>query len=310
MSRFTPSRSSPVRTAVSLATSVALYLAVVGATPCGPVPTRLMPDILSEGIRPHSRLEISPDGREIFWSGWIIGDGNTEWMFTSTWREGAWSAPTKLEVNGGQGNGPALSPDGDRLFFGAQRPLEDGGPEFVGIWYADRENDGWGEVRPVEATLDSFGFAGRPSLADNGTLYYLARGMLSDFPAVHRCRFDDGAHTEPELLSGAFAGEIVMDPWIDPSEHFLLLMFDEDLSSRPSFGSSDLFISYHRPDDSWDEPTNLGPTINTEHFDRSPSISPDRKSLIFIRAVGDVFAASDAHFYRVRRLETLARTIE
>ena len=96
---------------------------ILGATR-GPVPVEFMPDILSAGIRPHSRLEFSPDGHKMYWSGYIIGEGNTEWMFSSTWQDGWWTSPVKLQVNDGLGNGPALSPDGDRLFFGAQRHLE------------------------------------------------------------------------------------------------------------------------------------------------------------------------------------------
>ncbi len=258
---------------------------------------RFVADTISNGLRPHSRLEFSSDGRQIFWSGYVIGEGNTEWMFTSTWDGHEWTVPEIIPVNGGLGNGPALSPDGERLFFGAERPLEVGGPPYVGIWYADREGDGWTQVQPVEATLDTTGFAGRPSLSRNGNLYYLVRGSISAIPAVARCRLESGLYLEPELIGGALDGEIVLDPWIHPDEEFLLIMLDADLSDQPNHGSSDLFIVRKRPDDSWGPIVNLGSAVNTKHFDRSPSMSHDGEMLFFIRAVGDIFVESDAHFY-------------
>lgn len=261
---------------------------------------RFLPDTLSAGIRPHSRLEFSPDGRQVFWSGYLIGEGSTEWMFSSTWTGSGWTVPETVPVNGGQGNGPALSPDGTRLFFGAERSLEPGGPRYVGIWFADRTGDGWTDVQPVESTLDSTGFAGRPSLSSNGNLYYVARGTLSELPAVHRCRFEDGVFLEPEILGGGLADEIVLDPWIAPDERFLLVMLDADLSDRPSYGSSDVYIVRMLEDDSWGPAVNLGSVVNTWHFDRSPSMSRDGRYLFFIRAVGDVFVESDAQYYVLR----------
>lgn len=258
---------------------------------------RFVADTLSHGIRPHSRLEFSPDGRQIFWSGYVISEDNTEWMFTSTWGGHGWTVPEIIPINGGLGNGPALSPDGGRLFFGAERPLEEGGPTYIGIWYADREGDGWSQVQPVESTLDTTGFAGQPSMARNGNLYYLVRGSISAIPAVALCRFESGVHLEPELIGGVLEGEIVLDPWIDPDEKFLLIMLDADLSDQPNHGSSDLFIVRKRPDDSWGPIVNLGSAVNTKHFDRSPSMSHDGEMLFFIRAVGDIFVESDAHFY-------------
>ncbi len=74
-------------------------------------------------------------------------------------------------------------------------------------------------------------------------------------------------------------------------------MLDSDLSDQPSHGSSDLFMVRSRSDDTWGPIVNLGSTVNTKHFDRSPSISPDGEMLFFIRAVGNIFVESDAHFY-------------
>lgn len=46
-------------------------------------------------------------------------------------------------------------------------------------------------------------------------------------------------------------------------------------------GSCDLYIAYKNKNGSWSEPENMGRTINTEFWESSPSLSPDKKSLYF-----------------------------
>lgn len=46
------------------------------------------------------------------------------------------------------------------------------------------------------------------------------------------------------------------------------------------FGNFDLYISYNTPQ-WWSEPQNLGPAINTDYWESSPSLSPDKKILYF-----------------------------
>lgn len=45
-------------------------------------------------------------------------------------------------------------------------------------------------------------------------------------------------------------------------------------------GDFDLFISYNTPD-GWSEPVNMGYSINTEYWESSPSLSPDKNTLYF-----------------------------
>lgn len=53
---------------------------------------------------------------------------------------------------------------------------------------------------------------------------------------------------------------------------------------RPNgYGSCDLYASYLRPDGSWSTPQNLGPSINTSHWESQPSLSPDGRTLYFVR---------------------------
>ncbi|MFL5763041.1 MAG: OmpA family protein [Bacteroidia bacterium] len=54
---------------------------------------------------------------------------------------------------------------------------------------------------------------------------------------------------------------------------------------RKGFGSCDIFYSEKYTDksgDKWSKPYNLGPTVNTNHFESQPSFSADGKSLYFV----------------------------
>lgn len=46
-------------------------------------------------------------------------------------------------------------------------------------------------------------------------------------------------------------------------------------------GSCDLYIAYKNKNGQWTEPENMGRNINTEFWESSPSLSPDKKSLYF-----------------------------
>jgi hypothetical protein len=62
---------------------------------------------------------------------------------------------------------------------------------------------------------------------------------------------------------------------------------------------TDIGISYRQPDGSWSAPVRLGPAVNTEAFERFPSLSRDGKFLFFIRSLSRQFVGDQAHFYWV-----------
>jgi outer membrane protein OmpA-like peptidoglycan-associated protein/tetratricopeptide (TPR) repeat protein len=59
-------------------------------------------------------------------------------------------------------------------------------------------------------------------------------------------------------------------------------------------GSCDLYISYLTPD-GWSTPENLGDSINTEFWESSPSLSPDKKDLYFSSRQPDGYGGSDLY---------------
>ncbi len=57
-------------------------------------------------------------------------------------------------------------------------------------------------------------------------------------------------------------------------------------------GSCDLYISY-KTKNGWSEAENLGPMVNTDFWESSPSLSPDKRDLYFASAIGGGFGGRD-----------------
>jgi len=58
-------------------------------------------------------------------------------------------------------------------------------------------------------------------------------------------------------------------------------------------GSCDLYIAYKTKNGSWTEPENLGPMVNTDFWESSPSLSPDKKDLYFSSSQPGGFGGRD-----------------
>ncbi len=58
-------------------------------------------------------------------------------------------------------------------------------------------------------------------------------------------------------------------------------------------GSCDLYIAYKTKNGSWTEPENMGPFINTDFWESSPSLSPDKRDLYFASSRPGGFGGKD-----------------
>ena len=58
-------------------------------------------------------------------------------------------------------------------------------------------------------------------------------------------------------------------------------------------GSCDLYIAYKTKQGTWSEPANLGPMVNTDYWESSPSLSPDKKDLYFASSQPGGFGGKD-----------------
>jgi Tol biopolymer transport system component len=241
---------------------------------------RLAPEILSAERHPHGTLTFSPNGREIYWSA-FVEEGPEQPVFFSIFDGDSLSAPRIATFAPEYAGGPSFSDDGQRILFNSRLPQPGREHALYGI-----------------ATFDSTRSSGQTTLARNGNLYFSSRIWSEPLPKLYRSVFSNGTYAEPEQLEGPINVPSAVDPYVDPDERFLLFAAID----RPDTGgASDIYISRRQEDGSWAEPVNLGLAydVESDYFDRFPSMSRDGRYLFFVRAIGDTFPTYDTHFYWV-----------
>jgi len=184
---------------------------------------------------------------------------------------------------------PALSEDGNRIYFLSNRPpvgredeFQTGSWGFQNIWFADRTVDGWSdpEILPPPVNSDENEFF--PSLTRDGTLYFTRTIRGETLASIYRARPDGNGFAEPELIGADWnRNGSPYNAFIDRDERFLLFCMERE----GSIGTVDYWVSFRNSDDSWSDPVNLGDRVNQAGAAAtSASLSPDGRFLFFARS--------------------------
>lgn len=252
-----------------------------GQTPPGEDPELFAPGLISTALFTRD-VAMTPDGSEIYFSA-IVGMYNITQILCTTRVDGVWSEPEVVSFSGNPDYmdvEPAISPDGQKLFFLSNRPdTLRGTPEGQDIWAVDRVGDGWGEPYNVGPPVNSDAAEFFPSFTTDGTLYFTRTG--GGTTAIYRARFVDGGYSEPERLPDQVNSTAVQyNAFISRDESYLILCTG---AREDCFGGDDYYICFRNDRDEWTEPINMGEKVNTtagrEH---SPYVSPDGKYFFFM----------------------------
>ena len=242
------------------------------------------PGIVSTGLSERD-IAITPEGDEIFFSQFA---GNYTFGAIMRVRRvgGQWQAPEVAPFSGTPGDldlEPALSWDGSRLYFFSNRPDPPRRSERnEDIWVADRlPGGGWSAPRALGAPVNSEHKEYFPSLTRTGTIYFTREDIGSGDSAIFRCRMVDGAWAPAERLPAAVnSGNARFNAFVAHDESYLIYGMT---GRKDSLGSVDYFVAFRRPDDTWSEPVNLGPTVNSPgQHEYSPYVTRDGRYLFFM----------------------------
>ena len=241
---------------------------------------------------------ISADGLELYFASGPNrgGSGGYDlWVATRTSTEDAWGPPANLgpTINSGTHDlWTSISADGLSLYFDSKR-----GPfSKYNIWVTTRasKNDPWQEPVNLGPTVNvSQYYDNSPCISADGlSLYFCSLrpggiGGSGDIWVTKRATKDD-VWGEPVNLGpvvNSNCGE--MGPAI--SADGLMLFFFSGLHvtiagpARPGgFGRGDIWMSRRANKDApWEEPVNLGPSVNTVSHEILLSISTDGSTLYF-----------------------------
>ena len=244
--------------------------------------------IIGEGVISTPQDEfggsLSPDGKTIYfdrsvpahylytmWQSHLVGD--------------KWQSPELMSISGQyRDSDPVLSPDGKKLLFVSDRPVDEVDRHHYEIWICQRsEPDGregnkWSGPKNLGPVVNAHSqyFA---SMASSGNLYF--SGTIADNESeidIFMSEFVNGKYTTPKNLGPAINGKgiVNIEAFVSPDEKFLLI----GAFNRPdSVGSSDIYVSYNR-DGGWSAPLPVT-AINTAAREYSPRLTPDGKRLIF-----------------------------
>ncbi|MHC4532859.1 MAG: right-handed parallel beta-helix repeat-containing protein [Planctomycetota bacterium] len=246
-----------------------------GQEPPGLEPKVFAPGIISLPNRKDRQCRFSHDGNECF----VTISAHTDYtrQINGKWTpfmEAPFEDAAALDMT------PCLTFDDQTLFFISSRHLLDFDTD---IYVTHRTADGWTVPAALPAPISNFAADWEPSITRDGVIYYSSyyQGWGNGMTDIWRVRPVNGEYLTPEHVTPLNSSVRDAGTCIAPDESWI--MFHSERSG--GYGSSDLYISYHGPDDSWTEPENLGAPINSEHSESMPVLSPDGKYLFFRRII-------------------------
>lgn len=187
-----------------------------------------------------------------------------------------WTPATPASFSGRENDShPWLGPDNKTLFFVSRRSCP-GANQAMNVWVVDRSPDGWTAPRPLGSpATDQTVHA--PSVSASGTIY--ASGLI-------RLQWSGDRYLAAEPVMPGIRGS---HPAVAADESFLVF----SARREGGLGGKDLHVAFRDPDGGWTSPRNLGPAVNSESGESSPTLSSDGRVLFFSRS-GDVWWVSAA----------------
>ncbi len=115
-------------------------------------------------------LDVDPKTRDVFDSRNQLG------LFSATWVDGNWSEITPFPYNSDKYSitTPALSADGQRIYFASDMP---GGSGAADLWYCERSDEGWFPPVNMGSDINTRGNESYPFESVSGVLFFASDGL-------------------------------------------------------------------------------------------------------------------------------------
>ena len=181
---------------------------------------------------------------------------------------------------------PSLSADEQTLVFTVLLPIDSGNPEILhnrqeDFYYSTFENGQWSQAQPVGPPLNTPKNEGAQTISADGNLMIFTGCNREDGYGSCDLYYSkkEGDHwTKPQNM-GKPINSAAMETQPSISANGKTIYF---ASNRPGGkGGLDIWISTLSANGFWNEPVNLGDSINTSFDDQSPFIHPDNQTLYF-----------------------------
>ena len=254
------------------------------------IPT-VTPTIFGEGIIStddynEGSIVFNPDMSELYFNRAKPAEGYKHNIYSMKLIDGKWSEPALASFSTNKENKdvhPRISSNGDRIYFGSARPLNDSSKSSgLHQWYVEKNNGVWEAPKLLLPKLFDNDWIMCVSPAINGNLYFTSKekedkleNEASYYAINTNGRYDSIIRmNEAVNLSGKWRAH----PYIAPDESYII--FDAETTDIPN--NNDLFISFNN-NGTWSKARSLGPKINTKISESGATVSPDGKYLFFSR---------------------------
>jgi len=268
--------------------------AYLGQTPPGDIPVKFAPALLRDTGSSFTldRVAFSQDGTEFYYC------VNDAWFSSKNLKvkylefsNGKWNGPKVLNEHY---YAPTFSPDSKTLYFigGPNK-----GPGDV-VWQSHKVNGKWSDpIEYIRKPYPLYNFmptkSGNIYVGSSGTW---GKGDNWKFSRINIAKNDTSIQNLGiPLNEPGFNGDF----FVAPDESYMIISTKE----WPTY-ECELYISYHKPDDTWTNPKSLGPLINDGVAHRwGEYVTPDGKYLFYSHG----HSAKDCAIYWVRFDKLLAR---
>ena len=250
--------------------------------------------IISTVDKSEFDIGFTPDGRTAYFT--RRGPQGKQQIWTTTFAEnGQWTPPQVAPFSTDRDEAPFISPDGQTLFFGSERPLPgrpNQGSFDMNIWQVPKMADGWRVPSPLPETINQVQGKGEAWPSSNASFIFSLDGKKYYFTTMRRgakaidiyaTTRANGTFSTPEKITGLFADEKLWkySAVLSPDGKYLLF---NSYGAPGGAGGEDIYVS-RRTRTGWTPARGIGALVNTEAEESSPRFSPDGRYFFFGREI-------------------------
>lgn len=255
--------------------------AYLGQETPGNISKVFMDGIISTMENPEMCAAFTADGKEFYYNRLYKG----RWtIFFSEEVDEKWTTPRPMPLSSTYTDRDfTMSPDGQRIYFGSNRPLKKGETPLKSLDICvtiHSKNNTWEQPINLGYPVNTPEFGENyPSVASNGNLYFFSsRNDGLGGCEIYMSKFSKGRYLAPVNLGSAINSEKNdWDAFIAPDESYIIF---SSQNREDTLGAQDLYISYKK-DSIWTKARNMGKKVNSFSDEICPSISLDGKYLFF-----------------------------
>jgi outer membrane protein OmpA-like peptidoglycan-associated protein len=180
---------------------------------------------------------------------------------------------------------PVVSPDGKKIFFTRwKHPDNLGKDKNQDIWFSTlKEDKSWSKAQLFPSPINNeennaicgISLNGKTILLNNvyGKDGSMEKGVSMSF------LLRTGDYSFPKALKIInFKNRSEFSEYTLAPNGKVLLMTTE---TKDSYGGKDIYVSFLKTDETWTEPKNIGPVVNTGESESTPFIAPDGVTMYF-----------------------------